>query len=178
MLGKTHKIGGICAGIITTSVLLQATDFSQEAVITAPLLIASATVGSLIPDIDHPNSKLGSRIRPVSKLINKMVGHRGFTHTIFALLILSFGLFMLNMYLPVSLQPYGWAVVIGTVVGYASHLFLDVLTPSGVPLFAPFMSKSIRLARLTTGKYDTLVSVAMIVMTGLFLYVSFPLPFA
>lgn len=174
MLGKTHKVGGVCAGVLTTSLLLQTTQFSQEALISAPLLIVSATVGSLIPDIDHPNSKLGRRFKPISILINKAVGHRGFTHTLLALLLLAFGLFMLNMYLPVHIQPYGWAVVIGTVVGYASHLFLDALTPSGIPLFAPFMSKSVRLAKLTTGKYDTLVSATMIFTTGLILYTSFP----
>lgn len=41
--------------------------------------------------------------------------------------------------------------LIGSVAGYASHLFLDCFTVSGVELFAPFTDKTIRLGTCRTG---------------------------
>lgn len=174
MLGKTHMVGGICTGILTTSFLVQNTNFSSYALVAAPLLISASTFGSLLPDIDHPNSKMGRRMKPISKLINKLVGHRGATHTLLAMVIVSLALFMLNLSLPLNLQPFGWSVVLGVTVGYFSHILLDALTPSGVPLFAPFIKSSIRFAKLTTGKYDFFVSLFMIIGTGCILYATFP----
>lgn len=177
MLGKTHMIGGTCTGFLTTTWLLNHTNFSEQPLIAlaAPLLIASASFGSLLPDIDHPNSKMGRRVKPLSKLINKLVGHRGATHTLLAMLIVSLGVFLLNLSLPLTVQPLGLTAVLGITVGYFSHLLLDALTPSGVPLFAPFYKKSIRFAKLTTGKYDTFVAMFMIV--GTFLLLSTDTPF-
>ena len=175
MLGKTHKVGGICAGALTSSVLWQTTDFSEYATIGVPVLMVFSIVGSLLPDIDHPNSKLGHRLKPISMMINKVFGHRGATHTLLSLLVVSIGLFMINLSLPLDIQPFGWAGVVGMFVGYLSHLFLDALTPSGIPLLSPFSKRKFRLAKLTTGKYDFLVSTAMIIGTGAYFYLSFPL---
>lgn len=175
MLGKTHLVGGVCAGVLTATWLTQNTNFSEFALLATPLLIASSGFGSLLPDIDHPNSKMGRRVKPLSKLINKAVGHRGATHTLLAMALVSFALFMLNLSLPVVLQPLGLVVVLGVTIGYFSHLFLDALTPSGVPLFAPFIKKSVRFAKLTTGKYDSIVTVIMIASTMWILYNTSPL---
>lgn len=170
MLGKTHLVGGVCTGVLTTTWLLHQTNFSKIALLGAPLLIASAGFGSLLPDIDHPNSKIGRRFKLLSKLTNKLLGHRGATHTLLVMMILSVLLFMLNISLPIALQPLGSTVVIGVTAGYFSHILLDALTPSGVPLFAPFIKKSIRFARLTTGKYDSFVSAVMVLGTIWILY--------
>lgn len=167
MLGKTHMVGGTCTGFLTTAWLLNHTNFSEQPLLAlaVPLLIASASFGSLLPDIDHPNSKMGRRVKPLSKFINKLVGHRGATHTLLAMMIVSLVLFLLNLSLPLSLQPLGLTAVLGVTVGYFNHLLLDALTPSGVPIFAPFYKKSIRFAKLTTGKYDVFVAISMVVAT-------------
>lgn len=47
-------------------------------IITLPLLLAG--ISALLPDIDHPESLLGSKIKPISWLINKLLGHRTITH--------------------------------------------------------------------------------------------------
>lgn len=172
MLGKTHKVGGVCIGVVTTFLLSQRAEFAEYALLAAPLLIGSSMFGSLLPDIDHPNSMMGRRVKPISKLLNKTVGHRGATHTILALVMVIVFLFMINLSLPIQIQPFGWSIVLGTGVGYFSHLLLDALTPSGVPLFAPFYRKSIRIARLTTGRYDSIVSTFMIILTVLYMLYS------
>lgn len=48
--------------------------------------------------------------------------------------------------------------IIGISVGYVSHLLVDMLTVSGVPLMYPYTNKMYRLATLTTGEDDKWVS--------------------
>ena len=38
--------------------------------------------GTLLPDIDHPGSYMGKRIKFISKVANKTLGHRGGTHSL------------------------------------------------------------------------------------------------
>ncbi|SUG55388.1 membrane protein [Salmonella enterica subsp. diarizonae] len=44
-------------------------------------IIPSAILTCLLPDIDHPKSFLGQRLKWVSKPIARAFGHRGFTHS-------------------------------------------------------------------------------------------------
>lgn len=47
--------------------------------------------GTLLPDIDHPGSYMGKRIKFISKVANKTLGHRGGTHSLlFAGLVYAF----------------------------------------------------------------------------------------
>ncbi|MBI2661465.1 metal-dependent hydrolase, partial [Candidatus Woesearchaeota archaeon] len=45
------------------------------------LFIAFALLGSALPDIDTASSKLGSKIWPLSRLIEIFMGHRGIFHS-------------------------------------------------------------------------------------------------
>ena len=57
--------------------------------------------------------------------------HRGWTHTGLALLLVT--LLQVRLALPV-----GWPFV----VGYVSHVVMDMMTFSGVPVLAPLVSRS------------------------------------
>ena len=50
-------------------------------------IIPSAIVTCLLPDIDHPKSFLGQRLKWISKPIARAFGHRGFTHSLLAVFI-------------------------------------------------------------------------------------------
>src|ERR1035437_2397556 len=50
-----------------------------------PLPLGLAVAGSLLPDIDHPKSWVGKRLRPLSTIIAAILGHRGATHSLLAL---------------------------------------------------------------------------------------------
>jgi len=96
-------------------------------------IIPSAILTCLLPDIDHPKSFLGQRLKWVSKPIARAFGHRGFTHSLLAVFaVLTF------FYLQV---PETWVVppdaIQGMVVGYLSHIAADMITPAGVPLLWP-----------------------------------------
>lgn len=94
----------------------------------APACLGLALLGALLPDIDHPKSWLGRRLRPVSSGIAAVLGHRGVTHS------------------AVAVAACSWALLRGgaprwmvepLAVGYLSHLAADLLTPGGLRLAWP-----------------------------------------
>ncbi|MBW7984060.1 metal-dependent hydrolase [Enterobacillus tribolii] len=96
-------------------------------------IIPGALLTCLLPDIDHPSSVLGQRLRWISAPIARAFGHRGFTHSLLAVFG---GVFLLQCQLPAS-----WGippdVLHAMAIGYLSHLLADALTPAGVPLLWP-----------------------------------------
>lgn len=96
-------------------------------------IVPSAILTCLLPDIDHPKSFLGQRLKWISKPIARAFGHRGFTHSLLAVFAL-----LATFYLKV---PESWFIpadaLQGMVLGYLSHILADMLTPAGVPLLWP-----------------------------------------
>ncbi|MBB1390221.1 metal-dependent hydrolase [Shewanella sp. SG44-6] len=102
---------------------------SFEAVVSAQTLVLMpvAIFGALLPDIDHPNSTFGRRIRPVSTVLS-WFSHRGITHSIWAIagslyVLSAFDLSMLWIH--------------ALTIGYVSHLLGDSITPAGIKPFWP-----------------------------------------
>lgn len=52
-----------------------------------PYFISGVVLGSLLPDIDEPNSSIGRKTIGISHLINFIFRHRGFTHKFIFFLI-------------------------------------------------------------------------------------------
>jgi len=169
---QAHRIGGICATTVATTILYNQTLGETSTHIAMGIAIAGGAIGALIPDIDHPSSKVGKKVKPVSVVINQVFGHRGFTHTILAFLLFVLGLFLLVGVIPVAYQGYYFPFALGLMIGYASHLVLDMMTVSGVPLLYPFSNHSFRIAKFRTGRDDLLVIVLMLMGTGFYLYFS------
>lgn len=94
------------------------------------LLIAG--VSSLLPDIDHPSSAFGRVVPFISYPISAIFGHRGITHSLFAIVA---GVVALYIY---SGQVWFMPPLI---IGYLSHIFGDLVCNSGVPLFWPRKDK-------------------------------------
>lgn len=94
----------------------------------SPACLALALAGSLLPDIDHPKSWVGKRLRPLSLLAAGLFGHRGITHSALAVAACIWGL--LQGGIP------RW-VVAPLAVGALSHLAADLLTPAGLRLAWP-----------------------------------------
>lgn len=96
-------------------------------------VIPATLLTCLLPDIDHPRSTLGQRFRWLSQPIARAFGHRGFTHSLLAVIG---GVALLQLQLPQE-----WVlpadVFQGMVLGYLSHIVADMLTPAGVPLLWP-----------------------------------------
>jgi membrane-bound metal-dependent hydrolase YbcI (DUF457 family) len=105
-----------------------------------PVALA-ASLASLLPDIDHPESLVGRIFLPLSKHIQRKYGHRTVTHSVFAVLALSLALsplLVLGLLLQVDKFPTWYAALI---LAYSSHIFIDLFNKSGVRLFAPLSQK-------------------------------------
>jgi len=99
-----------------------------------------AAVAATLPDLDRFIPSL----------------HRGPTHSAAALLTLYlFG----ALYFPAILLP--------ALFGYASHIFLDMLTPMGVSLFWPFSRKIRFPIAKTGGVIDAAIRLAALCAIGI-----------
>lgn len=147
MMARSHMVVGAAAWAVTAQIGgLPAAEIQG---------LAAAAFGSLLPDIDHPNSWAGRKMRPVSVPLSLIVGHRGVTHSLLAVaaalaILVSMG--------------FGW-VAAPVVVGYLSHLGADALTPSGVPLLWP-AKRRFTLNLCQTGSLTEIGIVALIGLAG------------
>jgi inner membrane protein len=101
----------------------------------------------LLPDIDNVNSKISNTnifTKVISVFANLFLGHRELTHypetfVVLCLLLLS-GCFVSG-----NISP----VVIGFLIGYGSHIVLDLLNPMGIR--SAITKKRYSIARIKTG---------------------------
>lgn len=125
-----------------------------------------AALGSLLPDIDHPQSWIGSRFVPISFPIWAVFGHRGITHSLIAIvsLVLILAFYQQSM----VIAGYDWLLPL--MIGYLSHLFADYLSNSGIPLFYPSKRKfRAPITVQTGGVSEYLLVYAMVVAFAFFL---------
>lgn len=115
MTGKTHVAAANVSSLAVATFILKNYNVSLE---TLPTLVAFSSVGGLIADIDHAGSTLGSKF----KIFSIIFKHRGFTHTIWFILIICYLLSLMTSIYPV--------VFLG--IGMISHLTCDILTPAGL----------------------------------------------
>lgn len=154
MTGKTHLAGGLCAGLAATAVGVHASIqplrvFDAAPLYMIPLGLGLCVVGSLFPDIDWHTSKVGSAVKPVSRAINFLFGHRTLFHSPFILLLIYLAW---NNYLPKQLWYFFMFAV-----GAASHLLLDMLNVKGIPLFYPYTKHFHLLSIKHNGFGETLI---------------------
>jgi endonuclease YncB( thermonuclease family) len=156
----THLIFAECSWFATSAVL----DVHYG---TSAALVVAAT--SILPDADYPKSWLGHHLGSVSADLNRLFGHRGFLHSLLALLILTPALGLPLWW--VTGQP-ALATAVG--VGYGSHLLADMMTRGGVKLFWP--SRLIAVFpgrdeyRVVSGSSSETVFVALVLVLTLLFY--------
>ncbi|OPX47194.1 metal-dependent hydrolase [Clostridium thermobutyricum] len=150
MTKNTHSSGGFLFALITLNIFISCYINGYE-ILYQILLIALffhfANLGSVFPDIDMKGSYISKRYPLLSKAFKKCK-HRGLTHSFIFLSILYV------IALALSFISHENIVVIsicgGFLIGYISHLVLDLLTKEGIELFFPFRA-NIRLFNIKTG---------------------------
>lgn len=148
MLFATHLLAGIVVGVLVTTL------FS----VTHPIIFFFILcLGALLPDIDHPKSFLGRKLWFLSWIFNTIAGHRGLFHSFFIAGSLFFLLFSLEY------KEIGIAISLG----YTVHLFLDMLTKEGVPLFWPFRRRLKGIVK--TGGFFELLFIILLFFILIFL---------
>ena len=149
MLYRTHIASSLALG----TALIVVSDFPFSIG-----YVAGVVLGSLLPDIDEPNSYIGQRSFGLAHLVKKRFGHRGMTHSLLCWLGISIiCLFFSNPF------------TLGISIGYFFHLLGDLFSISGIPLFAPFKKDKIKmwLRYRTGGVIEQIIFSASII---LFLY--------
>ncbi|MGG0663228.1 metal-dependent hydrolase [Viridibacillus arvi] len=152
MTGNTHILGGITAGLA----------FAQISNYDPLILIGSSVVGALIPDICHSGSKIGRTFRITSKIVNKIFGHRSFTHSLLFLLLMSF---VMNTYISNE------SITAGVLLGMVSHYILDMATKNGIKLFFPVkITVRFPLTTRTGSKVENIVATVLTIISVYFAF--------
>lgn len=156
MTGRTHDLAAFTA----LSYVLVTYDMPQMSVATAIVAFTANMIGALAPDIDQPTADLYRRVRGgtlISKLVSPLFGgHRFISHSILGVFIFGylarFVLTLTGSVLIVDADIVWWAFMIG----YISHLCIDMLTKEGVPWLFPipfrFGIPPLRAFRVKTGE--------------------------
>jgi inner membrane protein len=133
MRGSTHTFAGVALAVIM---------FAPA----PPLVLVGAAIaggiGALLPDLDHPQSTISRRVWLAGASLRLVVSHRGALHSLLAMAA--------ALLLAATVQGDWSQIALSAAVGYCSHIFLDALTVSGVPLLWPKKQKY-RLLRIRTG---------------------------
>ncbi len=168
MLGHSHVLIG-CSGVLVAESLarshgvslldapLEPLKSAPAAIPNLPFVLASAAVGSLLPDIDHPRSAIANYrmvgvpvLKPAALVASAVLPHRGPTHSLLAWVLLTVLGWLVGSHF--GLLP----VVAAGSLGYLLHLVADSLTKSGVPWLWPLWRRPlgfppVAALRLTTG---------------------------
>ncbi len=154
MTAVTHRLGGITIGVLLAQ--KYPGTYTEQG-----MLIVSAVLGSLLPDIDHHNSYISNKaiglragvgfiqglMRFIAvflpskheKRIKSMAAHRGLAHSLLVVVVAAFLAGLVSK----------WCAI-GIAAGIISHLILDMFS-GGVPLFMPFTTRRVCIARIKTG---------------------------
>lgn len=169
---RTHRIAGICTGLVVSSMVIPA-PYTTESLVAYSIITLASAAGSYIPDIDEPSSKIGKVFKPISKAIKGVAGHRGAIHTpLMAWLLLLLLFFIQGEYINVNYKLYFDYILLGIITGFLSHLFVDTLTVDGVQWLWPISSKRFSIAHLHTNNkgHQILVRTAFFIFSFLILY--------
>lgn len=145
MMFKTHIAFGFLIGLLA----LKFFNVSNPVLFITLVVLASA-----LPDIDHPNSKLGKKV----KIIFLFFEHRGFFHGIFAA-------FLFGGLAYYFLKGYFLAVFIG----YLSHLIIDAITLEGIMPLHPISRFRLKGIFRTGSVFEYIIFVLITIANGYFL---------
>jgi len=158
MTGKTHIVGGICAGLL----------FSEIASISlgdTAICVSLAANAALLPDIDTATSTISKNTEPLSRVFC-LFGHRTIFHAPLFYVLL-YGFLSRNF-----LMDELW--ISSIMVGIASHLILDMANKKGIPLLFPFPTRFHILSWPNGGKGEkTIRFICKLLSAIIFLHILF-----
>lgn len=137
MTGRTHDLAAFTA----MSLVLVSSPPTQMTLATAIVAFSVNMIGGLAPDLDQSTAGLWHRMRGgnfLGKIIAPLFGgHRFISHSILGTVLFGFVLdkllAVIGTVLIVDMTVIWWAFMIG----FISHLLMDMFTREGIPLLFP-----------------------------------------
>lgn len=154
MIAPTH----VSFGILFSEFVFTCLDVSPSGA-----ALVAAGIGALLPDIDTPKSAMGHLIK-ASTSIERRFGHRQITHS-----LIFFGLCAV-VCLPLLI--WNWLIYAGLLLGVTSHLMIDMVNLSGVPLLYPYPGRFVfpepKEARIEVGSKRewVLLTILLVLVLG------------
>ncbi|MEN9327193.1 MAG: hypothetical protein RI947_1 [Candidatus Parcubacteria bacterium] len=155
MTGQTHDLAAFTA----LSYVALTQPLNKMTLATALVALGANLIGGLTPDIDQPTAALWNRI-PAGPVISRIFapilgGHRFISHSLIGVALFGIGthyaLKIVNTVLLVDMHVVWWAFMIG----FVSHLVMDMFTREGVPWLFPipfyFGIPPLRFMRIKAG---------------------------
>jgi inner membrane protein len=155
MTGRTHDLAAFTALTFVVATVA----IPKISLATAMIAFGANMIGGLAPDIDQPTARLYRNARGgavLKKIITPLLGgHRYISHSLIGVFIFGFVvseiLKLSSTFLIIDQSIVWWAFMIG----YISHLVMDLFTEEGIPLFFPIPIKigfpPFSFLRMTTG---------------------------
>lgn len=154
MTYKTHIIGGTALAVLVHKYGLNMPELEMIGYYTG------AMIGSLLPDLDHPNSWISRNTFILYYPFHKL-GHRKATHSLLAVILL---LIVLSLFFGIN------NIVLGIVLGYLSHLILDMFNPLGVPLLYPLIKDKYKIGKIRTGESGEYIVVVLLIILTTYIF--------
>lgn len=134
-MSKTHVAIGVAYGTALIPAV-QRGDFSIE---QYGLIMVGLVIGSLLPDLDHPQSTISQHIPIVGCLISSLTRHRGILHSLLGVVVFYFlcGVLMIPAVAATGNPRIAASLPAGLLMGYVFHIGADMLTKGGVRLLYP-----------------------------------------
>ncbi len=152
MQGTTHVAIGFLSGAVV------AAGFHVPLYLQTGAVLMVASIGSLMPDIDTPASKMSKSLGGLRKPMS-LFAHRGLTHSLFAVIVVA----LIMVFLQVQ-----FVHAVAFLVGYISHLLADSITKQGIRLWWPSKRRFRPIAKALTiktgGTIDWLIGIASLVL--------------
>ena len=155
MRSQTHA----AAGVLIALALAKAGIVS----VTGHGYLLFALFGSLLPDIDNHNSKIGRKIPGFSRVAEFLMGHRGIYHSLIGCTVTLVIFFLIFQAFSLA----AWESYISALgIGFIFHLVMDSLTVKGIHWFRPVHNVRFRGPFLTGGWADSAFAIAFLILIG------------
>ena len=158
---RLHRVRGKAHAVIGLAAAAPIAAMSREAGVAT---LVSGIIGGLVPDLDHPDSAVG-RLLPWPVVRDRwrtgrwrpggVIWHRGEVHSVGCAMIAAAVLALLGTAIARAV-PLPAAAVAAFLVGYVSHLVVDMASPSPQMLIWPLSRRYWRPGWLPAVKVDSL----------------------
>jgi len=140
MLFKTHIVSSLAVSEVILIISSNLFNFNILS-IDFFIFLFFVFIGSIFPDIDEQNSKISKSLPPfISLYINRIFGHRGFTHSLLGISLITF-----LFYIILGDIDYKNSYIYGFFIGNILHVIGDMVTYSGISHFFTFNRNVIKL---------------------------------